>query len=149
MQSASRYGSGLKCSSPQRRNPPAPSGQDDARDDQVFLGAGRHRLEAWRRLYPGEIIVCSVLRCDEREARLWEISENLHRAELTEAERRQHIAERVKLTAGKLLTVSNSRLTATTQRKRRLARPPANLALAEWPYHAPWRPRAYLRKRVR
>ena len=39
---------------------------------------------------------------DETEARLAEISENLHRAELTEAERRQHIAEWVRITASKL-----------------------------------------------
>jgi hypothetical protein len=36
--------------------------------------------------------------------RLWEIAENLHRADLTEAERRQHIAEWVKLTAEKVLS---------------------------------------------
>jgi hypothetical protein len=34
--------------------------------------------------------------------RLWEISENLHRADLTEAQRRQHIDEWVRLTAEKV-----------------------------------------------
>ena len=34
---------------------------------------------------------------DERDARLWEIAENLHRAELTVQERAEHIAEWVRL----------------------------------------------------
>jgi len=39
---------------------------------------------------------------DEREARLWEIAENLHRAELTAQERADHIAEWVRLTEAKV-----------------------------------------------
>lgn len=35
------------------------------------------------------------------DARLWEIAENLHRAELTVQERAEHIAEWVRLTEGK------------------------------------------------
>lgn len=37
------------------------------------------------------------------EARLWEIAENLHRADLSDDERRKHIAEWVRLTAEKVL----------------------------------------------
>jgi hypothetical protein len=37
----------------------------------------------------------------DADARLWEIAENLHRAELTGAERREHIAEWAKLTGEK------------------------------------------------
>lgn len=70
-------------------------------DPTVILVAGRHRLEASRRLGV-QLVDCFVFDGDEDDARLWEISENLHRADLTEAERRQHIAEWVKLTAEKV-----------------------------------------------
>ena len=49
----------------------------------------------------------------ETDARLWEISENLHRCELTVQERADHIAEWVKLTKEKLgqsAQVSNERV---------------------------------------
>jgi hypothetical protein len=39
---------------------------------------------------------------DETDARLWEIAENLHRAELTVSERAEHIAEWVRLTNEKM-----------------------------------------------
>ena len=69
--------------------------------DDLILVAGRHRLAACIQLgLP--IIACDVFEGDATEARLWEIAENLHRAELTEAERRQHIAEWVRLTAEKV-----------------------------------------------
>ena len=61
-----------------------------------ILVAGQHRLEAARR--PGwATIEALVLEGDERDARLWEIAENLHRAELTVQERAEHIAEWVNL----------------------------------------------------
>lgn len=56
-----------------------------------LLVAGRHRLEACRRL--GMETVAVVEFNDEREARLWEISENLHRAELLPVERAEQIDE--------------------------------------------------------
>lgn len=54
------------------------------------LVAGRHRLEACRRLNLSTI-TASVARLDEIDAEMWEISENLHRAELTALERSEQI----------------------------------------------------------
>lgn len=75
------------------------------------LVAGRHRLEAFRRLneadpYKGEdgqwtYIPAVVQYLDDIEARLAEIAENLHRAELTRMERSEQIAEWVRLTEEK------------------------------------------------
>ena len=66
------------------------------------LVAGRHRLEAARRL-GWELIPCVFMAGDEQDARLWEIAENLHRADLSSEERRQQIAEWVRLTVDKVL----------------------------------------------
>ena len=68
------------------------------------LVAGRHRLEAARRL-GWDMIPCVFLVGDERDARLWEIAENLHRADLNAQERAEHIAEWVQLTTEKLAQV--------------------------------------------
>lgn len=64
--------------------------------DQPHLVAGRHRLAAAVKL-GWEDIDCIFVHADEIERRLWEIAENLHRAELTVAERAEHIAEWVRL----------------------------------------------------
>ena len=61
-------------------------------DDDVVLVAGRHRLEAARRL-GWDRIDAVYIDGDETDARLWEISENLHRAELSPVERAEHIDE--------------------------------------------------------
>lgn len=61
------------------------------------LVAGRHRLEAYRRL-GRQHIECVLMECTEDEARLWEIAENLKRAELTALERSEHVAEWIRLT---------------------------------------------------
>ena len=62
------------------------------------LVTGFHRLEAMKRM--GETkIPCFVMKGDERDARMWEISENLHRAELTALEHDEQAAEWVRLTA--------------------------------------------------
>lgn len=66
-------------------------------DDELTLIAGRHRLEAVRRL-GWESIPAVYLYGDDTDARLWEIAENLHRAELTALEQAEHIAEWVRLT---------------------------------------------------
>lgn len=66
--------------------------------DDLLLVAGLHRLEAARAL-GWEKIEAAHVQGDEVDARLWEIAENLHRAELSPAERRAHIAEWVRLTA--------------------------------------------------
>lgn len=62
---------------------------------------GRHRLEAARML-GWEEIDAMVMDEDIRTCRLWEISENLHRAELTALERSAMVAEWVELTGVKV-----------------------------------------------
>lgn len=66
--------------------------------NEVVLVAGLHRLEACRRL-GHEKISCNVLiDYSVEEAEKWEIAENLHRAELTDLERSEHIARWIELT---------------------------------------------------
>jgi ParB-like chromosome segregation protein Spo0J len=65
-------------------------------DECYLLVAGLHRLEACRRLGMA-YIDARIIDLDETERRLWEISENLHRAELTALERSEHIAELARL----------------------------------------------------
>jgi ParB/RepB/Spo0J family partition protein len=67
-----------------------------SREERYVLVAGLHRLEACRRIGLAHIDA-RILELDETERRLWEISENLHRAELTALERSEHIAEWVRL----------------------------------------------------
>jgi ParB-like chromosome segregation protein Spo0J len=63
------------------------------------LVAGRHRLEATRRLGLSDI-ACMVVQADADHCRLWEIDENLARAELTATEEAEHLAERKKVWGG-------------------------------------------------
>jgi len=75
-----------------------PSKQNDT-DDSIVLVVGGHRLEAARQL--GWTKIDAVVLsgdADDREVRLWEIAENLDRSELTQLERKEHIAEWVRLT---------------------------------------------------
>ena len=59
---------------------------DGVEIDGYKLIAGRHRLEAFRRL--GESRIPAIIRdCDEIDAEMWEIAENLHRADLSKVER--------------------------------------------------------------
>jgi len=74
-------------------------------EDDVHLVAGRHRLEAYRRLGMEEIEAFVIEGDDEDAARLWEIAENLHRADLTALQRDEHVAEWIRLTE-KILAVS-------------------------------------------
>lgn len=76
---------------------------DDYPDEDGELGrayiliAGAHRLSAFKLL--GERYIPSIIRdCTEIEARKWEISENLHRAELKTLEREEQRAEWIALT---------------------------------------------------
>jgi hypothetical protein len=62
----------------------------------AVLVAGRHRLEAARILGWDEIPAV-VSDGTETEAKMWEIAENLHRADLTVMERSEHIAEWIRL----------------------------------------------------
>jgi ParB-like nuclease domain len=60
------------------------------------LVAGRHRIEALR-LLGVESVLARLVDMDDRDARMWTISENLHRAELTVGQRADQMAEWVKL----------------------------------------------------
>jgi ParB/RepB/Spo0J family partition protein len=62
-----------------------------------ILVAGRHRLEALR-LLGEESAPCRIVDFNDVEARLWAISENLHRTELTVLARSEQIAEYAELT---------------------------------------------------
>lgn len=68
-------------------------------DGSCVLVAGATRLEAAKRL-GWKHIDTIAFDGSEIAARQWEIAENLHRAELTVAERAEHIAEWVRLTEG-------------------------------------------------
>jgi ParB-like chromosome segregation protein Spo0J len=72
-------------------------------DDDMFLVAGAHRLEACKRLLMDEIEAFVVENDDEDAARMWEIAENLHRAELTALERSEHVSEWVRLAEKKAI----------------------------------------------
>jgi len=75
-------------------------------DGQPILVTGAHRLAAAKSL-GWEKIECFVMDDgDEIDAQLWEIAENLHRAELTAMERAHQIAEWVRLTDEKRAQVS-------------------------------------------
>ena len=87
----------------ERKIPSFQDGRDLAPPDlppdvqKALWGEG---LEACRRLGM-ELVAVAIHEGDETDARLWEIAENLHRAELTVQERADHIAEWVRLTGEK------------------------------------------------
>lgn len=60
--------------------------------EQYVLVAGRHRIEAFKKLEREHIQAC-IVSMTHAEARMWEIAENLHRAELTKLERAEQIDE--------------------------------------------------------
>jgi len=64
----------------------------DTTNDEILLVAGLHRLEAARSL-GWETIPAIYTDGTEDEARMWEIAENLHRADLSALERDEHVAE--------------------------------------------------------
>lgn len=64
--------------------------------EQYVLVAGRHRLEACRKL-GREHVLATICQFTNTEARMWEIAENLHRAELTKLERDEQVAEWITL----------------------------------------------------
>jgi hypothetical protein len=71
------------------------------RNGRYMLVAGRHRVEAMRVVGKDPIPV-RVADFDDVEARLWAISENLHRTELTALERAEQITEFARLTKERL-----------------------------------------------
>lgn len=72
------------------RTPITVMSQSDGPDTRLILVAGLHRLEAVRQL-GDETIECVVIDDDPVEAELWEIAENLHRADLTKEQRDEQI----------------------------------------------------------
>ena len=71
-----------------------------------FLMSGRHRVEAWRRLGHSTIPCLVIKDASEIDAELIEISENLHRAELTALQRSEQVARWIELTKHKGEAVS-------------------------------------------
>lgn len=71
-------------------------GRGNAVEETPVLIAGAHRLEAAKRL-GWHFIDAYVFEGDERDARMWEIAENLHRADLTVLERSEQVSEWVRL----------------------------------------------------
>jgi len=69
------------------------------------LITGRHRLEATR-LLGDHMILASIMKVSDDDARLWEISENLHRADLSKLERAEQVVEWKTLTADRVRKVS-------------------------------------------
>ena len=70
------------------------------RDGRFVLVSGRHRLEALKRLGIDNVRA-RVVDLDDIEARMWTISENLHRAELSVTQRSEQVAEWIRLTEEK------------------------------------------------
>lgn len=67
------------------------------RGEKYLLVAGRHRMEACKRI-GRDYVNCNIVKMNKYEARLWEISENLHRADLTKLERDEQVAEWISIT---------------------------------------------------
>jgi ParB-like chromosome segregation protein Spo0J len=65
--------------------------------EKYILVAGAHRIEAHKRLGRDYVPAC-IVKMSNDEARLWELAENLHRAELSKLERDDSIAEWIKIT---------------------------------------------------
>jgi ParB-like chromosome segregation protein Spo0J len=70
------------------------------RGGRYVLVVGRHRIEALRLLGVASVLV-RLVDMDDIEARLWTISENLHRAELPALQRAEQMAEFVELSRQK------------------------------------------------
>jgi ParB-like chromosome segregation protein Spo0J len=66
-------------------------------DSAYILVEGHHRLEAVRRLGHTHIPCRVMMEWTERQARMWEISENLHRADLNVLEESEQITEWMQL----------------------------------------------------
>lgn len=72
------------------------------RGDKYQLIAGRHRLEACKKL-GREHISASIVSMAGDDARLWEIAENLHRADLTKLERDEQVTEWIRITEKRII----------------------------------------------
>ena len=106
---------------------PGEGGQNDYR---TILVAGLHRIEAARMLGWSCIDAVVWKTGTERDARLWEIAENLHRADLSMQERMDQIAEWVRLTEEKSEIVSAQLEPKLSKRGRVEGRPEAGVKAA-------------------
>jgi ParB/RepB/Spo0J family partition protein len=77
-------------------------------DAKYILIAGRHRIEACKRL-GREHVQATIVSMTNAKARMWEIAENLHRAELTVLKRKEQIAEWIELKRAQVGQVSGGR----------------------------------------
>lgn len=89
---------------------------------EFLLVAGRHRLEACKRLNLNSI-QAEVTKLDDIDAEMWEISENLHRAELTKLERDEQISRWIVL-------VEQKRVSAQVDHKPQGGRPEGGISAA-------------------
>jgi ParB family transcriptional regulator, chromosome partitioning protein len=99
------------------------------RDGRFVLVAGRHRLEALRVIGADKVPV-RIVDMDDIDARLWTISENLHRTELTALERSEQIAEWIKLTAEKAEADKNAEVLAQVAQNPQGGRPEGGVRAA-------------------
>lgn len=79
--------------------------------EKYVLIAGRHRVEAVKKLGREHIQAC-IVKMTNDDARLWEIAENLHRADLSNLEKAEQIEEWRRITASQVsngLTPSGGR----------------------------------------
>jgi len=75
---------------------------------RAILVAGRHRLEAFRRLGWTKV-PAAIFTGDDDTARLWQLAENLARCDLTALQRAEHLAEFVALKGVQIGQVSGGR----------------------------------------
>jgi ParB-like chromosome segregation protein Spo0J len=74
---------------------------------KFYLVAGRHRLEATREI--GEDRIAAVVaKFDAIDAEMWEISENLHRADLSKLERDTQLARWIELKESRKVSVQSA-----------------------------------------
>jgi ParB family transcriptional regulator, chromosome partitioning protein len=92
------------------------------RGSRYMLVSGRHRVEAMRVIGKDQIPV-RVVDFDDIEARLWAISENLHRNELSALQRSEQIAEYAKLTKERQATADVAVVSAQVAPKPQGGRP--------------------------
>lgn len=87
-------------------------------EENTRLVAGGHRLEAARRLGWKEV-GCTYFKVgEEAKAKLWEISENLHRKDLTPLERNGYIADWIRITEEEAVKVQSSQSGTIEESKR-------------------------------
>ena len=98
------------------------SSNDGLSEDSYVLVAGAHRLAAVKSL-GWEKIDCIVVGDDAIDAELWEIAENLHRAELTVLERDTQVARWIELRTAKQIEADNASQVATHKHKKRGQQP--------------------------